>query len=90
MRIDDFIVEPGREEHIARHNVSIDEVEDIVYGRHAHDHLEDEYFSITGRTEADRWVTVILAERRSYVFSLVTARDANRREQSLYRRWFRS
>lgn len=88
MRIDDFIIEDGREEHIARHHVTLDEVDNIVYGRHVHQHLERELYSITGRTDAGRFLTVIIAHRSRHVFALVTARDADRVERSHYRRLF--
>jgi hypothetical protein len=32
VRIYELVVEPGREEHIARHHVSVEEVLEVVYG----------------------------------------------------------
>ena len=32
MKIYELVIEPGREEHIARHQVSVAEVEEVIFG----------------------------------------------------------
>lgn len=32
MKIHEHVIEPGREDHIARHHVSVAEVEEVIFG----------------------------------------------------------
>jgi len=86
VRVYELIVDPDREEHIARHDVRIEEVEEIIFGRHVTFRSRYGYYGIIGRTDAGRYLTIIVAARRRGVYSLVTARAADEAERRLYQR----
>lgn len=86
MRIYELIVEAGREEHIARHQVSVAEAEEVVFGRHVVYRVRQGYYGLNGQTDAGRYLTVIVAPRGRGVYGLVTARDADRAERRLFER----
>lgn len=89
MRFRDLVVASGREEHIARHHVTIAEAEEVVFGT---PHIRRErqgLFRLIGQTEAGRYLTVIVARRGGDVYALVTARDADEAERRLYRAYRR-
>lgn len=86
MRIYDLIVEPGREEHIARHHVSVEEVEEVVFDRPFVRRAKQGYHRLIGQTEAGRYLTVFVVRRAPGVYSLVTARDATEAERRAYQR----
>lgn len=84
MRIYDLIVDPGREEHIARHFVTVEEVEDVVFGVPFVRRARQGYFRLLGQTEAGRYLAVFIAPRGRGVYGLVTARDATVAERRQY------
>lgn len=84
MRIYELIIEPGREEHIARHGVTIEEVEEVVFGTPLIRRARQGRYHVIGQTDAGRYLAVFLAPRESGVYGLVTARDADPSERRLY------
>ena len=82
MRIDDLVVDPGQDAHIARHHVTVAEVDEVVFGRPFWTRTRGGRFRVLGQTDAGRYLTVIVA---SGVYSLVTARDATDAERRAYR-----
>ena len=87
MRIYELIVEPGREEHIARHHVSVTEVEEVVFGTPFIRKTRQERYIIVGQTQVGRYLTVFVAPRGKGVYGLVTARDADDVERKAYQRY---
>lgn len=72
--------------HIARHNVSPEEVEEVC----EHEPMVHQTYSgrlrLVGLTDAGRMLTVILAPNKSDdEFYVVTARSASDRERFIYR-----
>ncbi|HZU00956.1 MAG TPA: BrnT family toxin [Ktedonobacteraceae bacterium] len=86
MKIYELIVEPGREEHIARHHVSIAEVEEVIFGTPFIRKTRQERYSIIGQTHAGRYLAIFVAPRGRGVYDLVTARDADDAERRAYLR----
>ena len=84
MRIYELVVEPEREEHVARHHVSV--VEQVVFGQHANFRARHGYYALVGQTEAGRYLTIFIAARGGGVYGLVTARDADEAERRMYQR----
>lgn len=84
MQILELIVEPGREEHIAAHHVSVAEVEEVVFGQPHISRTRDERYRLLGQTEAGRYLAVFLGPRGHGVYGLITARDATDSERRLY------
>lgn len=70
--------------HIARHNVSPDEAEEVCHG----DPLVLQTYAgrllLIGRTNTGRMLAVVLGPQGRSVFYPVTARPASRRERALY------
>lgn len=85
MRVYELIVEPGRAEHIARPNVSLAEVEEVVFGVPLIRRAREGRYHLIGRTHAGRYLTVFVAPRGRGIYGLVTARDADPVERRLYR-----
>jgi uncharacterized DUF497 family protein len=85
MKIYEVLVEAGREEHIARHHITIAEVEQVVFGELAFiRRTRDERYLVIGQTDAGRYVSVILAPRGKGAYALITARDADDKERRAY------
>ena len=84
MRFTDLVVDPGGEDHIARHGVQLEEVEEEMVGRPLFLRAREGRYSAIGQTDAGRYLTVFLAPRGQSVFSLITARDADRSERRKY------
>ena len=87
MRIYELVIEPGREEHIARHHVSVAEVEEVVFGMSFIRKTRQERYLIIGQTDAGRYLTLFVAPRGKGVYGLVTARDADDAERKAYHRY---
>jgi len=86
VKILELIIEPGREEHIARHHVSVAEVEEVIFGAPFIRRAREERYHIIGQTQAGRYLTIFVAPRGRGVYSLVTARDADDAERRAYQR----
>jgi len=86
VRLYELIVEPEREEHIARHHVSVAEVEGVVFGNNFASRTRQQRLRLIGQTAAGRYLTVIVARREDGSYGLVTARDADAAERRLYQR----
>lgn len=89
MEILELVVDADREDHIARHHVSVDEVYEVVenstsFVRHA----RDKRYVIIGQTLAGRYLAVYVASReRAGIYGLVTARDADDKQRRAYQRY---
>ena len=83
MRIYELIIEPGREEHIARYQVS---VEEVIFGVPFIRKARQGRYHIIGQTQAGRYLTVFVAPRGNGIYGLVTARNADDAERRAYLR----
>ena len=71
----------------SRHGVRLEEVEQTCYGEDRHVRRSREgLYKLFGRSEAGRYLLVVLAEVGQGVWRLVTAREMNDGERRLYRR----
>lgn len=84
MRISRLDWNNERREHIARHRVSVEEVEEIVYGRHYAVKTKQGRYRLIGQTANGRYMVVILEPSDYGWFDPVTARDAMQNERKLY------
>jgi len=87
VRIYELVIEPGREEHIAHHQVSVEEVEEIIFGVPFIRKARLGRYHIIGQTEAGRYLTIFVAPRGRGVYGLVTARDADDAERRAFLRY---
>lgn len=73
--------------HIARHNVTVDEVEQAVFApriRLRKGRGTNIYY-LFGRTEAGRYLFIVLVAIGKYSARVITARDMSRKENKWYR-----
>lgn len=81
-----LIVDDHRIAHIARHQVTIEEVQQIVSGDYVYIKAREDRWLLIGRTKTGRFLTVVVGERsQKDTYGLVTARPASREERSFYR-----
>ena len=85
IEIDDLVIEEDRPGHIAKHNISIEEVLEVLAG----DYLVIEgklgRRLLVGKTANQRLITVVVGPRRGVNrYGLVTARPTKRKEKALY------
>ncbi|HAL47893.1 MAG: BrnT family toxin [SAR202 cluster bacterium] len=73
------------EDHIARHGVTFEEVEQAV-GNLEYVRRSRGYYLTLGQTDAGRYLVVILDDEGDGVWHPVTARDMQRSERRLLRR----
>ena len=84
MRIYELVIEPDREDHIARHHVDVEEAEEVVFGRPLVARTRQGRYTLIGRTDAGRYLSVIIAPRGRGVYGLVTARESTDAERRRY------
>ncbi len=70
--------------HIARHDVTSDEVEDVCQGEFVSSETYKGRFRVVGPTKTGRMLTVILEPQGEEVYYPVTARPASRQERRRY------
>jgi uncharacterized DUF497 family protein len=73
-------------DHIARHGVTQEEVEEVVASSGLITRGRDDTYRVIGQTFGGRYLTVIVAPRGSGTFVVVTARDADPSERRAYHR----
>jgi uncharacterized DUF497 family protein len=85
VRVRELVIDEDREDHIARHGVTISEVQDVVFGRYLAERTRDGRLLLIGQTRGGRYLAIVVAPRGGNVFGLVTARDAADRERARFR-----
>lgn len=86
MLIKNLIWDEWNIEHIARHNVKPEEVEQTCKGKHLIRRGRRDTYTVTGQTKDGRYLTIILAPRGKGSFYPVTARDSDNEERKLFKR----
>ncbi len=91
MAIHEFVWPEERIEHIARHGVTPEEVEEVCFGRSLVQRTKSEgrnpVYYILGQTEAGRYlfcVVIGFSDGKGYP---VTAREMTAKEKRRYRKW---
>ena len=74
------------EEHIARHNVTPAEVEEVTTNRPFTTRGQKDRYRLIGQTAAGRLLTVIVAPRGDGAMYVLIAREATRDERRAYQR----
>ena len=82
---DNLTWNPRNIEHIAQHDVTRNEVEEVCEGRFIFWESYGGRFMIVGRTLAERALAVVLEPDDDDMYYVVTVRPASRRERRLYR-----
>ena len=91
MRIDEFIWPDERIEHIARHGVTPEEVEQVCFGkplvRRAKSEGENPVYYVLGQSEVGRYLVCVVIQFPDGNGYPVTARDMTTKEKRRYRKW---
>lgn len=72
-------------DHIARHNVRVEEVEQICKGSHLLNKWKNKMYRVIGQTANGRYLTIFLAPRAKHNYYPVTARDSTLRKKKAYK-----
>lgn len=86
MTIQNIIWDEWNVEHIARHNVKPEEVEQVCEGWYLFTKGRQNTYRIIGQTQGGRYLTVIIAPRGHGNFYPVTARDADKKERRRFKK----
>jgi uncharacterized DUF497 family protein len=91
MTIDEFIWPNDRIEHIARHGVTPEEVEDVCFGksfvRRAKSEGENPVYYVLGQTATGRYLFCVVIRFPDGNGYPVTAREMTAKEKRRYRKW---
>ena len=83
--VDTLIIEEDRPAHIAKHNIIIDEVLEVLTGDYVYIAGRENRWLIIGKTAKKVFLTIVLGERpEENAYGLITARPARRKERSFY------
>jgi uncharacterized DUF497 family protein len=91
MRIHEFVWPQERIDHIARHGVTPEEVEELCFGQplvqRAKSEGENPVYYVLGETEAGRYLFCVIIQFPDGNGYPVTARLMTTREKGRYRKW---
>lgn len=91
MRIQEFVWPEDQIDHIARHGVTPDEVEEVCFGRpfvqRAKSEGNNPVYYVLGQTDAGRYLLSIIICFPDGVGYPVTARPMTEKEKRRYRQW---
>jgi len=83
--VDTLIIEEDRPAHIAKHNLIIDEVLEVLAGDYVYIAGRENRWLIIGKTARKIFLTIVVGERpEENTYGLITARPARRKERSFY------
>lgn len=83
--VDMLIIEEDRPAHIAKHNIIIDEVLEVLTGDYVYIAGRENRWLIIGKTARKVFLTIVIGERpEKNTYGLITARSARRQERSFY------
>lgn len=85
MVIKKLVWDEWNKNHIGRHHVDPEEVEEVNRNRHLFERGKDGTYQLTGQTDDGRYLTVILVQRRNGYYP-VTARDADNKERRRFKK----
>lgn len=86
MQIGELYWDDENIEHIARHNVSPWEVEDVCFGLHVIKKDRGERYILSGQTIAGRYVNVVIERLHKQVFRPITAFEMSENYKRSYRK----
>lgn len=88
--IEELVIEEDRPAHIAKHEVSIKEIREVLLGDYAFVKAKLERWMVIGKTSRGKFLAVVLGTRKKKgVYGLVTARSAKRKERNFYKEFLK-
>lgn len=88
MRIDELIFNEENVEHIASHNVIPEEVRQVLEGKTLFLSAKQNRVMAIGKTKLGRFLTIVLDKTKDYMYYVVAARDADKKEKRMYQEEF--
>src|ERR687889_327982 len=83
--VDTLIIEEDGPVHIAKHNIIIDEVLEVLTGDYVYIAGRENRWLVIGQTARKVFLTIVLGERpEQNTYGLITARPARRKERRFY------
>src|SRR5687767_6161810 len=83
--VETLIIEEDRPAHIAKHNIIIDEVLEVLTGDYVYFSGRENRWLVIGKTAKKVFLTIVLGERtQANTYGLITARPASRKERSFH------
>src|SRR5918994_5522408 len=80
--VEPLIIEEDRPDHIAKHNIIIDDVLEVLTGDYVYIAGRENRWLIIGKTVKKVFLTIVLGERpEENTYGLITARPARRKER---------
>lgn len=86
MRILRLIWDEWNLDHIAKHNVTPEEVEQVCKDKHLANKWKNKTYRVIGQTKDGRYLTIFLAPRLRQSYYPVTARDSTLGEKRAYKK----
>jgi uncharacterized DUF497 family protein len=86
MPVGRLIWDDDNEEHIARHGIDREDVEQAFYSSRVIERARNDTYRVVGQTDSGRYIAIFVAPRKGGEWYVVTARDADLREQRNFRR----
>jgi uncharacterized protein len=90
LRIDTVIWDQANTEHIARHNVSRQEIDDVLLGEIKPTYfatIQDRRLLVFGITAGGRHLMLVIASIGKHKIYPITARDMTDNERRRYKKW---
>ena len=73
-------------DHIARHNVEPEEVEEVCKDKNLFNKWKNKTYRVIGQTNDGRYLTIFLVPRIGQSYYPVTARNSTEKEKKAFRR----
>jgi len=86
MFVGKLIWEEWNVDHIARHDVTANEVEEVCAGEHITLKGHSKRIILCGRTKDGRLISIVLGHEGKGVYYPITARDASKKERQYWRK----
>jgi hypothetical protein len=89
LRITDFEWDSRNEEHIAKHHVFLEEVEEIFASLPLYRKTEEGKYLAYGKTFDGRYLFVVFVFKDKKLIRPITARHMDRKEMKMYKKWLK-
>lgn len=88
MVIKTLIINEDRPSHIAKHDITLLEVEEVISGDYVYIKSREDRWLLIGKTKNKRFLTIVIGERKEKdAYGLVTARPSRKEEKSFYQEY---
>jgi len=86
--IEELIIEDDRPTHIAKHDVTIGEVTEVIESNYIFIQGKFDRWILIGKTNKKRFLSIVVGKReKKNPYGLITARPAHKTERSLYKEY---